>query len=335
MKTAFALAAFACAAIGTLPASAQSGPSFDCAKASTAIERAICAKPELARADRTMDTAYRALLAKLTDPAKEHLVKDQARWIASRNTACNGVIEEVARCIAQRYKTRTENLRALGEGTYPFVSGRSRFASGKVGRIRYGFDAIWPQFDGKTADFAPLNRTFSGMVDKAAQETIPTAKVAADDRRDQTWSYQQDFVLHRPAIDALTVAISSYSFTGGAHGYGATVPYLVDLRTGRLAAPRDVFGSGDGWLQRLVSLVHDDLKKQFVEKPGFEDAIEPAKLAKLLGEPDVYLYRRDKLELIFNAYVVGPYVSGPYMVDIPYTTLKPLFAPNGPLGTLR
>jgi uncharacterized protein len=335
MKIVLALAPFTFTVIAALPASAQSGPSFDCAKASTAIERTICAKPELAEADRMMDATYRALVAKLAGPAREHLVKDQAHWIASRNKACNGAIEEIALCIAQRYKARTENLRAVGEGAYPFVSEQSRFASGQVGRIRYGFDATWPQFDGKTADFATLNRRFSGMVDKAAQETIPTAKAAAADRRDQVWSYQQSFVLHRPGSNAITVAESSYSFTGGAHGYGATVPYLVDLRTGRLAAPRDVFGSGDAWLHRLVALVHDDLKKQFVEKPGFEDAIEPPKLAKLLKEPDVYLYRRDKLELIFNAYVVGPYAAGPYTVDIPYTTLKPLFDPKGPLGTLR
>jgi uncharacterized protein YecT (DUF1311 family) len=335
MKVVLALATSVLAIAAALSASAQSGPSFDCGKASTTIERTICAKPELARADRAMDAAYRALVEKLSGSAKEHLAEDQRRWIASRNKACNGVIEEIALCVAQRYEARTKNLEAFGEGAYPFVSERSRFASGKIGRIRYGFDATWPQFDGKAIDFAALNRRFSGMVDKAAQETIPTARIAADDRRDQVWSYQQSFVLHRPGPNAITVAESSYSFTGGAQGYGATVPYLVDLRSGRLGGPRDVFGNGDAWLHRLVALVHDDLQKQFVEKPGFEDAIEPAKLAKLLREPDVYLYRRDRLELVFNAYVVGPYAAGPYTVEIPYTTLKPLFAPPGPLGSLR
>jgi hypothetical protein len=108
------------------------------------------------------------------------------------------------------------------------------------------------------------------------------------------------------------------------------------LRNGQAVPPSVVFAKGDVWLKTLVPLVQANLKKQFSDgKPGFDDAIEPDKLAKLLREPDHYYYHRDKLELIFDAYVVGPYVSGPFTVDIPYATLKPLLAKDGPLGSLR
>ena len=50
---------------------AQGGPSFDCAKASSAVERTICKDPELAKADRAMAEAYAALAAKLSGPAKD------------------------------------------------------------------------------------------------------------------------------------------------------------------------------------------------------------------------------------------------------------------------
>ena len=43
----------------------------------------------------------------------------------------------------------------------------------------------------------------------------------------------------------------------------------------------------------------------------------------------------ERLQLIFNPYAVGPYVSGTFLVNIPYTALKALFAADGPLGTLR
>jgi Protein of unknown function (DUF3298) len=132
------------------------------------------------------------------------------------------------------------------------------------------------------------------------------------------------------------VTVKFYGYTGGAHGMGGTTAYLIDLRTGRAAAPSTVFAKGDAWLKSLVPLVRADLKKQFdAGKPGFDDAIEPDKLAQLLREPDHYYYRHDALELIFDAYVVGPYAAGPYSVEIPYTTLKPLFASEGPLGSLR
>ena len=38
--------------------------------------------------------------------------------------------------------------------------------------------------------------------------------------------------------------------------------------------------------------------------------------------------------MIFNAYDVGPYSSGPYEVDIPYDRLKPVLRADGPIAAL-
>ena len=125
------------------------------------------------------------------------------------------------------------------------------------------------------------------------------------------------------------MAVNFYGYSGGAHGYGATHCTLVDLRTGKATGPDGVFAAGEQWLKTMVEIVGADLKKQFVEKPGFEDALEPAKLAKLLREPVHYCWRANRLELIFNAYEVGPYVSGPFEVYVPYDRLKPLLRADG------
>ena len=53
-----------CMQCGT--ALAQGPARLDCAKAATPIERAICAKPELAAIDRKMSAAYAALAGKLS-----------------------------------------------------------------------------------------------------------------------------------------------------------------------------------------------------------------------------------------------------------------------------
>jgi uncharacterized protein len=321
------------AVIAAIPAFAQSGPSFDCAKASNAAERAICAKPELATADREMASVYGALAAKLSGPAKEHLEKDQARWVANRDKACAGGDGEIARCLVQRYAARTNNLRAFDEGLYPFVGAQALIKSGKVGKISWAIDASWPQFDGTTADFASLNRSYAERAGKAGDEVIPTSTADGEMRGEQLWSYDQSFELQRPSANAIAVAIRSHGFAGGAHGFGGTDAQLIDLRTGHAAGPVEVFGHGDAWLDVLVPLVRLDLRKQFSDnRPGFDDAVTPANLTKLLREPAHYYYRRDRLQLIFNAYLVGPYVSGPFAVNIPYGTLQPLFAADGPMG---
>ena len=81
----------------------------------------------------------------------------------------------------------------------------------------------------------------------------------------------------------------------------------------------------------MVQIVGADLKKQFVEKPGFDDALKPANLAKLLREPGHYCWRADRLELVFNAYDVGPYAAGPFEVDVPYERLKSLLRAGSPI----
>jgi hypothetical protein len=93
-----------------------------------------------------------------------------------------------------------------------------------------------------------------------------------------------------------------------------------------------VFAPGDAWLKLMVGLVTADLKKQFVKNPGFDDALEPAALSKMLRDPSRYRWRSDRLELIFNAYDVGPYSAGAYQVVIPYSRLQTLFRADGPLG---
>jgi uncharacterized protein len=318
------------ALIAAAPTLAQGGASFDCAKASSAIERAICKDPELAKADREMAAVYSTLAAKLAGPAKDHLAKDQLRWVGNRNRACVGVADAITDCLKVRYAARTENLKVLADGAYPFISEHAVYKAGKVGKIAYTIDTRYPQFDGTTADFSAVNRTFADDAKKSDEDGTPKADSGVE--REQTWSYEQAFALHRPSTSAITVAIDYYGYSGGAHGFGGTACLLIDLRTGKAVEPDGVFAPGDAWLKLMLGIVTADLKKQFVKNPGFDDALEPAKLAEMLRDPSRYRWRADRLELIFNAYDVGPYSAGAYQVVVPYSRLRPLFRIDGPLA---
>lgn len=323
------LAAMAFLAVSaTGPAHGQGSPSFDCAKASTAIERTICKNAELAKADRELSAAYAALLAKLTGAAKEHLQKDQQRWTANRNRACTG--EDIGACLKTRYENRQSLLKVLAAGAYPFISEQAIVKAGKVKATSYRIDASYPQFDAPGTDFSALNAKFANTTKEAASEAVPSADVGAD--LDQAWSYEQSFSLHRPGAHAVSVEVNLYSFTGGAHGNGSTYAVLVDMRTGREVKPAAVFIAGGEWLRTITAIVAADLKKQFVERPGFDDALEPAKLAELMAEPMRYLFKAEGLEIIFNQYDVGPYAAGTYQVAIPYKKLQLLVRQDGPLG---
>lgn len=62
--------------------------SFDCAKATTRVEKLICEDPVLADADRDMGRAYNERLAGLAGAARESLIADQRRWLRDRDAKC-------------------------------------------------------------------------------------------------------------------------------------------------------------------------------------------------------------------------------------------------------
>jgi uncharacterized protein len=305
------------------PGLAVAQPSFDCGKASTAVERAICGDAKLAAADRELAGVYGALLGRLSGPAKEHLMNDQRRWLGNRGKSCTA---ELPWCLGNRYRQRIATLKAVGEGVYPFISEQALQQSGKVKAISYEIDARYPQFDGG-AGFRDLNQYFARTARAGAAQAVPASDVY--DPRAQTWTYDQSFALYRPGPSAVSVEVTSYIFTGGAHGATNIGATLVDLRSGGSVEPSDVFKEGAPWERAVIDMARADLKKQFVERPGFDDTLEPDKFDRMLKESDRYLFKPGALELIFNQYEVGPYAAGIYRVRIPYDRLAGLLRPDG------
>ncbi|MEJ1159038.1 lysozyme inhibitor LprI family protein [Prosthecomicrobium sp. N25] len=95
---------FLLAWVGIAPAQ----PSFDCATATGAAERAICLSPRLSADDRRLDEAYRRARSSLGDAEREALRAGQRDWIRRRN-ACGAD----PACLAEAYRSRLQELGTL------------------------------------------------------------------------------------------------------------------------------------------------------------------------------------------------------------------------------
>jgi uncharacterized protein YecT (DUF1311 family) len=85
----------------------QGIPSFDCAKASTAVEKLICSNAELADADSELALFYKKnIVASGADAGS--IRQGQKAFIAIRNQC------DTATCIAEAYRSRHEELTQLG-----------------------------------------------------------------------------------------------------------------------------------------------------------------------------------------------------------------------------
>lgn len=96
--------------------SAAVGPSFDCAKAGTQIEKLICATPAISALDLRMSEAYKQLLSASEDPAS--FKKEQSAWIKEKRNACKS-----AECLEAEYQSRTDDL----EATLQYLSKPAEF----------------------------------------------------------------------------------------------------------------------------------------------------------------------------------------------------------------
>ena len=92
------------------PASAPARPSFDCARAATRSELAVCADPGLATLDVNMATQYRRALAGATPVQRRLLQTTRDRFLAYRDRCPN------RQCMADAYVSRMREIRDIVEG---------------------------------------------------------------------------------------------------------------------------------------------------------------------------------------------------------------------------
>ena len=91
------------------PATAQSGPSFSCAKARSWVERTICGDPVLADKDQRMAQAYRGLLEEAREgggPGTDlsNFRNDQRAWLRRRDQC------RTRACLHRLYDRRIDDL---------------------------------------------------------------------------------------------------------------------------------------------------------------------------------------------------------------------------------
>jgi uncharacterized protein YecT (DUF1311 family) len=82
-------------------------PSFDCSKASTPVEKAICRDAELAKLDKELSQLY----AKVLETQGEKVKESQRAWLAERDKQCKGKDnKEIIRILKELYKSRIDEL---------------------------------------------------------------------------------------------------------------------------------------------------------------------------------------------------------------------------------
>jgi hypothetical protein len=119
----------------------------------------------------------------------------------------------------------------------------------------------------------------------------------------------------------LSVGLSSYSFTGGAHGNSHTEYFVFDVQTGRRLGLRDVFVEGfEETLNKLID-------RRFRQMKGLssEERLDGEK--GTLFENSIHFNRNfaftDKgVRFFYNQYEIAAYAYGPTEIELTYPELQ-------------
>lgn len=322
---------------------AQSPPGIDCYKARAMPDRMACAESQLAFADKAMSGAYGQLVAALEGNARQHLQDDQTAWLAARAPMCDsprtlGEIEpdtadkkriSTQECLSALNHLRAAWLKSMPTGRdYPFISSRMRSEAGSISGIRYAFSAIYAQFSRPGVDYGRLN---AALLDDTKEVFDKPNRDDVVGGRDQDWSRELTTSLTFATPTLVTVVKGMNVYAGGAHPNAWVTATMVDIPSGKVVTPADLFTPG--YEAVFFKMIQADLQEQFQTQPGFDDALEPAKLAPLLKEARRWQVRGDGIDVTFDAYEVGPYAAGSYLVRLPYSRIATLIRRDGPLAS--
>lgn len=126
-----------------------------------------------------------------------------------------------------------------------------------------------------------------------------------------------DVIYEDPNI--VTVAVNSYSFTGGAHGYSSTSFLNFDKERGVELDTPDLFEDMEGFekfAEAQFRAQEKVPKDKNINATGFMFEGDAFHLPYNVG------YTPDGIQLIYNQYEVASYADGPIVLTLPYNEIN-------------
>ena len=312
------LAAFSLFALASTPALA-----FDCAKAATAVEKAICASDSLRALDEDLGRAFETLRAKASAAERNALVGSQRAWLSDRDS-CSSDIHPDA-CLAGSMKTR------LG-----YLTGKPEAGPGATGRLTPLIR--WQTSPGRapqqlaglvfSTPASPGERLFNTLIRKQIDEASKSISDAGPGST-AVVSTALSYASARVISAHLEVGIDAQ---GAAHPNSWTRNINIDLSSGRELTFADLFDTSvsGAVVASCREQVLQDKKDMGIDLATIQDAMPvfDEAFAKASHELNRWSFGAESATIVFDAYVVGSYADGSSSCSLPYAQLRPQARPG-------
>jgi uncharacterized protein YecT (DUF1311 family) len=308
MRTVIALLAF----LMLLPA-AQAA-SFDCTKAETPIEKAICADPALSHADDVMALAYVGAISGLTEEAEIVMRKGQGDWLAFTDTVCSdqslpgedSAALERAQCLQRLYDAR---LKVLEQSR---MAGGMRFFTADTyktvpdpdgGGFKLGHKVVSSlRIDGNDSLADAFNAYMRQVTD---DYTGVYTDFAGTQQDDSVSNEDNDFLMVLDSVNAGRISVAlglEWYGHGAAHANSSLGNFHFLTEEERPLEATDIF-EGKQWAPALAALVAE---RASADLRGGEITYDADSMMQLATDPQRWSFTRAGLTVQFQDQEVTP-----------------------------
>lgn len=119
----------------------------------------------------------------------------------------------------------------------------------------------------------------------------------------------------------LTLSSSYYSYTGGAHGYGATLFYNIDAKNGQVVNDTILFGLNN--LDKVSKLIQAEVKRRNSKEDSEETIGLLVEIEEVIANNNFY-FTKNGIAYLYNQYEIASYAQGQVEIVIPYQKILPL-----------
>ncbi|MCK4260687.1 MAG: DUF3298 domain-containing protein [Halanaerobiales bacterium] len=124
------------------------------------------------------------------------------------------------------------------------------------------------------------------------------------------WANHQVTLLNN---DLLSLGITYYEYTGGAHGMYYLESYNIDLKTGNQLSLKEFADRED-----YKEIINEEIKKQIEEE---KELYFEGDFISISDDPPFYI-EDDNIVIYFSLYEIAPYSSGMPTFEIPISRMQ-------------
>lgn len=303
---------------------------FDCARAKSAAERAICSDPEARIADEALGKAYNRLRNSLVGEDAAELRHAQIEWIHSRDAACS---TGDAKCLAEKSRERLRYLDGKpldGDVSASlfrpmFISRPAQNGSAplSIRAIKFTGDGVWQ---------SRLNAT----IDSAVKRAISDAEAAKENPGSHD-DYNVDLGVDLAYASSrmFSVHVDSGSFMGQAHPDYSNYNINFDRSSGRELTFDDLLDSARA--KPIFEFCRSAVAKEKRGRPGvvdpdhWKDDVELEEVRESTKDLKFWSFNSSAAVIYYGAYAFGGYGQCMCTCTIPYSMLRPIAKKDFPL----